>query len=199
MKFKKISDAYKKISPFSFLSSLGMGIIKIAVAIITKSLGLFISSFYNILIGITKKNVRTRSANSIYRKYTDIGICVIVASILFINYSIAVMKMHLNSTYHMYVSLLIATVTFTDIALAVVGIVKAKKKKDIENEMLKYVNLSTALISLVLTQKSILSFTNDGQDMSFYNGLGGIVIGSIVCTIGIYMAIKGRIQEKSKS
>ena len=136
-----------------------------------------------------------------YSRYIKSGILIIIASILFINYSIVVMKLHLNSSYHMYVAILIATVTFTDIAIATIGIIKAKKKNDLETEILKYINLSTALISLSLTQTSILSFTMKNQDMSNWNGIGGIVMGSLVCSIGIYMAVNGtikRINENNK-
>ena len=78
----------------------------------------------------------------------------------------------------------------------------AKKKNDLETEILKYINLSTSLISLSLTQTAILSFTMKGQDMSNWNGIGGIVIGSLVCIIGMYMVVNGtikRIAENTKS
>lgn len=98
----------------------------------------------------------------------------------------------------MYVALLIATVTFTDITIATIGIVKAKKKNDLETEMIKYTNLATALISLSLTQSAILSFTNENQDMSMWNGIGGIVMGSLACIIGVYMIVNGSIKKRQK-
>ena len=194
MKKEKVKALWNKILPFTFLNSLGMGLLKIIIAIITRSLGLFISSLYNFIISITKKNLFSKKESSIYSKYIKTGIFIIIASILYINYSIAVMKLHINSSYHMYVAILIATVTFTDITIATIGIIKAKKKNDLETEILKYINLSTALISLSLTQTSILSFTMQGQDMSNWNGIGGIVIGSLVCIIGMYMAVNGNIK-----
>lgn len=133
-----------------------------------------------------------------FQKYIKTGILILIASILFINYSIAVLKLQMNSSYHMYVALLIATVTFTDITIATIGIVKAKKKNDLETEMIKYTNLATALISLSLTQSAILSFTNENQDMSMWNGIGGIVMGSLACIIGVYMIVNGSIKKRQK-
>ena len=96
MKKEKVKVLWNKILPFSFLNSLGMGILKIIIAIITRSLGLFISSFYNFIISITKKNIFSKKESSIYSKYIKTGVFIIIASILYINYSIAVMKLHIK-------------------------------------------------------------------------------------------------------
>ena len=198
MNKKEIKHICNRIKSFTFLNSLAMGILKIIIAIITKSIGLFISSFYNFLISITKRNAFNKKEESIFEKYIRIGILIIITSVLFIIYSISVIKLHTNSSYHMYIAIFIAAVTFTDITLATIGIIKAKRKKDLKTEMLKCINLSTALISLVLTQKAILSFTNKGQDMSNWNGICGIFAGSLVCIIGMYMVVNGTIKRINK-
>lgn len=92
----------------------------------------------------------------------------------------------------MYAAILIATITFTDIVLSIIGIVRAKKKKDIQSEMLKYINLSTALISLSLTQSAILSFKNQNADNSFVNGTFGIIVAILTILIGIYMMLNAK-------
>ena len=191
----KIKETWNKIKPFTFLNSFGMGLLKIIVAGITRSKGLFISSFYNFFVSITKRKALKKDEKSGYKKYSMIGVLIIIASILFINYSIAVMQLHLTSSYHMYVALLISAITFTDIVLAIIGIVSAKKQEDLQKEMQKYVNLSTALISLSLTQTAILSFTNVGEDLSKWNGIVGMVFGSLTCIIGMYMVVNGIIKQ----
>ena len=118
MNKEKIKEVWDKILPFTFLNSLGMGVLKIIVAIITRQFGLFISSFYNFLISINKKNALSKKEESVHAKYIKVGILIIISSLLFICYSISVIKLHTNSSYHMYVAILIAAVTFTDITLA---------------------------------------------------------------------------------
>jgi len=81
----------------------------------------------------------------------------------------------------MIVAIIIAAVTFTDIIIAIIGIIKSNK----EEKNIKLVFLATSLISLTLTQTAILSFTNKGSDMSKYNGMCGMLFGLVAIVIGI--------------
>lgn len=194
-----IKEKWKKIRPFTFLNSIGIGIAKVILAIVSHSIGLAISSLYNFIISLSKVNVFSKRKVSTYKKYAQVGGIILLASVLYINYSIAVKNLHIRSHYHMYVALLIATVTFTDIVIAIIGIIKSKKNRDVNTEMLKFVNLCTALISLTLTQSSILSFTMPDEDMSMWNGMCGICFGCVSALIGIYMIINGIIKNKKES
>ncbi|OMD55328.1 hypothetical protein BSK51_04570 [Paenibacillus odorifer] len=76
-----------------------------------------------------------------------------------------------NQTYSMHVALAITCMTFVEIVMAVHGaIVMMRKGKAPAVSAIKLSNLAASLISLVLTQTAILSFTHQG-DMSYYNGL----------------------------
>ena len=86
----------------------------------------------------------------------------------------------------MYIGILIAAITFSEIIISIIGIIRAKNK---ENKLIKYSNLCNGIISLALTQTAILSFTNPNKDLSLYNGLGGIIFASITIIIGIYLII----------
>ena len=192
MNNNKLEQIWNKILPYTFLSNFGMGMLKLIGAGLTMSFGLFVSSFYNFFISITKKRIFIKKEIPEYKKYYQIGLLIIIAGILYINYSILVIKLHLAVSYHMYAAILIATITFTDIVLSIIGIVRAKKKKDIQSEMLKYINLSTALISLSLTQSAILSFKNQNADNSFVNGTFGIIVAILTILIGIYMMLNAK-------
>lgn len=104
----------------------------------------------------------------------------------------------LNPNYHEYLAIGIAAVTFWDIGMAIYGIVKARKKKDIKLESLKLTSLASSLISLNLTQIAIFSFKTV-KDAYFYNGVMGIGLALIAMCIGIYMVfyIKKSINTKS--
>ena len=92
---------------------------------------------------------------------------------LYITYSIYVITKHINANYHMYVGFLIAAITFTEIGVAIYGIIK--NKNNLKEKLEKQLNLCSAIIALSLTQQALMSFTNPGKDISLYVGIGGII------------------------
>ena len=100
------------------------------------------------------------------------------------------MKKGIVFQYGMYVAILIAAVTFSDIALAIWRIVRAARNHDNESKTLSLISLATALISLTLTQTAILSFVLPERDMSTYNGICGMIFGMIAAGIGIIIVTK---------
>lgn len=118
-----------------------------------------------------------------------------ITSIVYIIYTVRMFVGEKSMNYSMNIALAIACVTFTEIVVAIRGIVKTRKNKKPIMEAIKLVNLASALISLVLTQTAIMSFSHEG-DASFYNGLSGLIFGSIAALIGIYMVIRAGITIK---
>jgi hypothetical protein len=62
---------------------------------------------------------------------------------------------------------------------------------------IKLTDLTSALVSLVLTQTAILSFTTQG-DMSYFNGISGMLFGGIATLIGIYMMIRAALIKRQE-
>lgn len=173
-----------------------VGIFKIILAIISHSLLLFIYSFYNVSISLAKRTSMREKQKYEYENFYFCGIIVLVASISYILYSDYIYFNGSNSKYNMYVAIGIATLAFYNITVAIIGIIKAKKRKDIKNQTIKLTNLASSFISMSLTQTAILSFTTD-TDMSKYNAIGGIIFGILSAMIGIYM-ITYTVYTKSK-
>lgn len=163
-------------------------LLKIVLAVIAKSLLLFIYSFYNISINLAKRTSLREHINYKYENYYFCGIIVLISSIVYIIYSNYIYVYGSNIKYSMYTGIGIATLAFYNITIAIIGIVKAKKDKNLTMETIKLTNLASSLISMSLTQTAILSFTN-AEDMSRYNGIGGIFFGILSMIIGIYMII----------
>ena len=178
---------YKTILKISTFNGLFMGIIKIAMAIISKSVSLFISSFYNLGISSARGTILRKSKNKI-----NIGLIVIISSIFYVLYSYHTYKYGNKSNYNMYIAILIATITFTDIVLAIIGIKRANKRNDKEDKNIKLISLATSLISLSLTQTAILSFTMKNIDMSKYNGISGMIFGCIAILVGFIILYKNK-------
>lgn len=80
--------------------------------------------------------------------------------------------------------------TFVEISMAVHGsIVTMRKGKAPAVSAIKLSNLAASLISLVLTQTAILSFTHQG-DMSYNNGLAGLIFGGLA--LHIHRVLNGK-------
>lgn len=182
---KKAKDTYRNIKPYSYILNFVLFAAKILLSIFSKSFIFIISSLYNLGIGFAKKKNYSEEKSSV-----STGMFLIMASIAFILYSIYIIVSHKVSSYSLYTGLAIATVSFTEIGYSIYGIIKSKNQTDEKSNILKLINFATALISLELTQAALLSFTNSGMDSSLYNGLIGIVVGSISCIIGIIILLK---------
>ena len=184
--FRKISTSLNAI----------LGLIKIILAIFSNSILLFIYSFYNISMSIAKRTSVREKQKYEYENFYFCGIIVLISSISYVLYSDYIYFNGSNAEYHMYIAIGIATLAFYNITAAIIGLIRAKKRKDIKNQTIKLTNLASSFISMSLTQTAILSFTTK-SDMSKYNAIGGIIFGMLSAIVGIYMIIY-TIHMKSK-
>lgn len=165
-----------------------VGICKIILAIISKSLLLFIYSFYNVSMSIAKRTSVRKKQNYKYENFYFCGIIVLISSISYILYSDYIYFNESNSKYNLYVSIGIATLAFYHITMAIIGLVNAKRRKDLQTKTINLTNLASAFISMSMTQTALLS-SKVNEDMSKYNAIGGIVFGILALIVGIYMII----------
>lgn len=165
-----------------------VGLFKIVLAIISKSLLLFIYSFYNVSMSIAKRTSVREKQNYKYENFYFCGIIVLISSISYILYSDYIYFNESNSKYNLYVSIGIATLAFYHITMAIIGLVNAKRRKDLQTKTINLTNLASAFISMSMTQTALLS-SKVNEDMSKYNAIGGIVFGILALIVGIYMII----------
>ncbi len=159
---------------------LSAGTVKIVLGVILQYYSYCISAMYNLMTGVAKYKVRSAESKST-------GYFVMLSGVLYITYSIYIIRSHRNSSYNIYTGILIAAVIFTEIGMAIYGLVK--HRHDLKRRTEKLLNLCTAIISLSLTQHAILSFTLHGEDISLFVGIGGIVFSSITVIIGLFLQI----------
>ena len=194
---------YKYIYNFATFSSIFNAIlafVKILAGMFTGSIFLILNALYNIGIGVSKyltittskhikyKNKKDQTIES-YKTYNIIGIIIITINVIYLIYSVYIFLGLSKISYHMYVAIGIAAVTFSEITISIIGIIKTRRMNDPLKESLKFVNLASSLISLVLTQTAILSFVDNTINNSLYNGISAIAFGSISLLIGVYMLI----------
>lgn len=169
----------EKVRPYFYFGNLFIFVLKVVLFFWTKSYAFLISSFYNLCIGLAKREVYSKKNN-----YRLVGFFVMIASLCFVVYSIYVIIVHKIVAYNIYSGITIAAVTFYDIGYSIYGIGKSIKNRNEQNNILKLVNLATALISLELTQSALLSFTQINIDNSLYNGLLGLLVSMCSFFIG---------------
>ena len=131
--------------------------------------------------------LRAKNVGEQYRYYRWSGKILILASLLYMVYSVWSYFHPQYIAYHMYVALTIATVTFVEIGLNIRGVVVNRKNKTPLLHAIKTINLAASLISLVLTQSAILSFAQGGYHDPSVNALLGILMGACAALLGVFM------------
>lgn len=122
------------------------------------------------------------------RCFAAMGGIVLAASTLYMLYSLRLFFGVSSPRYHKLVAVAIAVFTFTEIALNIHGSVTAYRREDRLLHALRLTNLAASLICLPLAQAAILSFTST-VDLSFYNGLSGLIFGAFAAIIGLSMLV----------
>ncbi len=193
--FRSIPEENKLVAygKLAFVKNLFYFLFKILVGIIFKSWFLITIALYSLCIGVVK-NICSRGLNEKdERKNLDryiMGGAVLTASSLFyIVYSIFQMFIPTNFDYNMIIAIAIAAFATYSIVVSIIGVVKMRGKSALIKEY-KLTNFATAFNNLVLAQIALLSFTSS-EDMSFYNGLMGVIVGFIILTTSIYLLIDG--------
>lgn len=165
-----------------------MGAAKIVMAIFSHSWLLFIHAIYNIIkAGAMHYALKERRGHHDTMFYS--GLLVIAASAVYLIYSIYIYFFGSITAYHMYIAIGIAGVTTYELISASSDLGKAKKKRDVKQETVKYINLASALISVSLTQTAILSFTNE-TDMSKAYAVGDAIFGLLALLVGVLMLFR---------
>lgn len=139
---------------------------------------------YCALAGLIQKG--SHKKKNAYFYYRLSGIVMIIASLLYVVYSLWTIWHPKIVYYGKIMALTIATITFTEIGMNLRGVLKYRKAKQPVIHSIKTISLGTSLISLVLTQAAILAFADDVQNPSA-NGVLGSIMGGTAALLGWYM------------
>lgn len=167
---------------------------KVILSCITLSGFVFVNALYSAGMGIAKYSA-IRSQEKEQKKqinsYFEIGAAILGASLCYVVYSLSMFAKEKSIQYNMNIALIIAAYTFTELFLIIKDYIKARKTRNIISEEIKLIGLSSTLICLVLTQAAIMSISHEG-DATFFNGLSGIVFGSMAALVGVYMMLRSK-------
>jgi hypothetical protein len=182
-----------RFTKISRLTNAVIALLKIGMGIYSLSLFICVSGLYNVGIMTTKhfavKGVKEREQ---FHAYGRVGFAIMVTSLLYILYALNMaIGGKSNMQFDLTVSLAIAALSFAEIAIAVCGIVKVRRVKNLAIEAIKRTNLVCSLISLVLTQFVLLSLT-ETENAARYCGYTGLIIGAVSAVIGVQMMWRAR-------
>ncbi|OMH21554.1 hypothetical protein AC231_13900 [Clostridium pasteurianum] len=167
---------------------------KVILSCITLSGFVFVNALYSAGMGIAKYGAiraQEKEQKKQIQSYFEIGASILGASLCYVVYSLSMFSKEKPMQYNMNITLIIAVYTFTELFLIIKDYIKARKTKNLISEEIKLIGLSSTLICLVLTQVAIMSISHKG-DATFFNGLSGIVFGSMSALIGIYMMLRSK-------
>lgn len=167
-----------------------------------------ISGLYSLCMGLCKRVYfvgRAKCEDVTYREisyYRVIGAVLCFAAVCYIGYMFQYVLFPSElKRYGTLTSAVIVAVSGVEVAFAVIGIVRARKDKDLLMEGLKFVNLVSSLIAVVTAEAVILTFLADlgftgNVDTAFVNALFGLTLGLVSLIVGIFVLVKARRLKK---
>lgn len=179
-----------------------MAVAKLLTGIFTGSLFLCINAFYNVGIGLAKVTAlkihnETATAGEMTKEnrekqlsgYRRTGLIIAMSGAIYVVYCVRMFLYSDTAVYNDIAAISIATFTVVELFLSFSGASKMRRQHELMLEAVKRTNMAAALVSVVLMQTAILSFAYEG-DVSFYNGLSGLIFGSLAAVVGLLMPLR---------
>lgn len=167
----------------SLIIAVGKALIGLFFDPVMLAVGLF-----NLMLMIAKLSciIGAKKGVKFKKRNTYTAVFLFLGGILYILYMSAGLRHDMpTKEYSMTVAILIATIAFTEMGLAIYGLAKTKEKgHDYRN--IKIIAFVSALIAIMTAQIALLSFSSE-EDMTVYNSFTGIGIGVITALLSIYI------------
>ena len=165
---------------------------KIGLGIYTLSVFLCISGLNSGLMGLARRTylhgekIARGDSEKEYKSYLKIALFILGGATAFTLYMTRLFFIPSSEHFDMISAIAIATMAFTELGFAIVGVAKTK---DLLASAIKILNLTAAFSAIVMTQIAILSFTSE-NDLSYYNAIGGVVFGGLSILAVLYMLLR---------
>ncbi len=151
-----------------------------------------VTSRYCALVGELKQKKEDQ-----FRLFYFATYIMFIASLLYIAYSVWTIWHAHSMHFDQNVAIIIATVTFTEIGWNIYGIIKYRHDHSVAVQLIKIINLGTAIISLELTQAALLGMS--GVHNPSYNGVLGVIVGCIAALLACFMYRQVKSKEQSNN
>lgn len=142
--------------------------------------GFIFLSKHECFMGIKNTKRRFRERNN------RISMFLFVASVIYTLYMARLVFFDVKVyDYTMFIGLVIAAVSFTEMGVAIYGLIRTKRSGHYYRDI-KIINFCSAMTAIVLTQVAVMSFTNV-SNANMLNGITGMAIGIVILLLSIFI------------
>ena len=198
---RQVRDGFQCRRRFFHFVSVGkdgfMVLVKLGMSFASASFFMFANALFTCGIGLARyvalkmQGKETAGQLRLYRR-----VCAILSfsGLCYAGYSVRLFFGGSAGQYSEVMALAIAAYTFVEFGIQIYDLIKLRKKRDLEAEALRLVSLCGILVSFVLTQTAIMSFSEPGEH-NFSDGLAGVVFGGLVVIVGVISLLLHRKKE----
>lgn len=173
------------ISGTTGIFNVFIGLFKLVSGILVLSIFICMNAGYTLGMAIARYFALAGELNTDKQKelkmYYSSATLMLIASILYVLYSIYSIWHPQIVHYNKSISILIATITFTEIGWNISRIIYYRHDHSSAIQLIKIINLATSIISLELTQAALLGMK--GSHNPAYNGFLGSLLGLIAIVL----------------
>ena len=183
-------------SVLSLIVNMGFVIFMGVMAFMTGSAWYISITLYYLMLILMKGNVfySKRKQDADYKKAKTYRFCGILFIFLTLAMSGMIVLIYTSNMYFEFAGIMIyavAAFTFYKLIWAIYNIFKAKKQDDLYVQCVRNINLSSALVSIIVLQVAMFQAFAPEYNTSFANGLTGGAVSIIILALGILMIVKG--------
>lgn len=187
-----------QVAGASYIASAAAGMGKLAMGLVSLSLFTCVSAFYSFAMVVAKvvalsALVRGAGWDAQLRSCKLAGRLLVAASALYMLYSARLIWNPIERGFHLYVAIGIAAFTFFELGLNIRGVLVERRGKEPLFYALKTINLASACISLVLTQRALLAL-DGGENLADIhmraNVLMGLLMGGFALLLGVRLILR---------
>ncbi len=180
-----------RISTLTMFYNFIFAAIKLIVAIFLGSGFIVMSSFTTLAIGFAKRNYFKNIEKN--QSQISVPLTLLGFSVIYITYMILqIIFIHQTIDVGTIPAITVAVVAFSEIGVAIYGLLKSVRLEEKSLTMLKAINLCSALTALVLTQSVLLAMDSGTLNHYIADASFGIGIGVVCATIAVILLVKQR-------
>lgn len=174
-----------------------MVLVKLGMSFASASFFMFANALFTCGIGLARYvalKMQGKETAEQLRLYRRVSVILSISGLCYVGYSVRLFFGGSAGQYSEVMALAIAAYTFVEFGIQIHDLIKLRKQHDLEAKALRLVSLCGILVSFVLTQTAIMSFSEPGEH-NFSDGLAGVVFGGLVVIVGVISLLLHRKKE----
>ncbi len=192
---RMVKKAFQKKRRFFYFVSVGkdgiMLLVKLGMSLISTSFFMFANALFSCGIGLaryTALKIQGKDSKEQLRLYRRVMAILSFSGLCYVGYSVRLFFGGSAGQYGMVMALAIAVYTFVEFGIQIYELLKLRKQHDLEAKALRIISFCGILVSFVLTQTAIMSFSELGEH-NVSDGLAGVIFGGLVVLVGLISII----------